>query len=80
VAMGIAADDFRRKGVATPYDMVVADQLANVLSGGEADIIDEVSEQDILALEAAAFLKLIRNEGTMARIETMLTTGKPLRN
>jgi 3-hydroxyacyl-CoA dehydrogenase len=80
VAMNIAADDFRRKGVATPYDMVVADELAGVLSGGEADIIDEVTEQDILALERAAFMRLIRKQGTQARIETMLTTGKPLRN
>jgi 3-hydroxyacyl-CoA dehydrogenase len=80
VAMNIAAGDFRRKGVATAYDMVVADELAGVLSGGEADIIDDVTEQEILALERAAFIRLIRNEGTMARIETMLTTGKPLRN
>jgi 3-hydroxyacyl-CoA dehydrogenase len=80
VAMGIAADDFRRKGVATKYDMVVAGELAGVLSGGDADIIDEVTEARILELERAAFIRLIKNQGTLARIETMLTTGKPLRN
>ena len=80
VAMGIAADDFRRKGVATSYDMVVAGELAGVLSGGDADIIDEVTEARILELERGAFMRLIRKQGTMARIETMLTTGKPLRN
>ncbi len=80
VAMGIAADEFRRKGVATTYDMVVAGELAGVLSGGAADIIDEVTEKEILALERAAFMRLIKNQGTLARIETMLTTGKPLRN
>jgi 3-hydroxyacyl-CoA dehydrogenase len=80
VAMRIAAEDFRRKGVATLYDMVVADELAGVLSGGEADIIDDITEQDILALERAAFMRLIHHNGTLARIETMLTTGKPLRN
>ena len=79
-AMNLAAADFRKKGIATAYDMVVANELANVLSGGKADIIDEVSEKDILALERAAFMRLIRNEGTAARIEAMLTTGKPLRN
>jgi len=51
-----------------------------VLSGGAADIIDEVTEKEILALERAAFMRLIKNQGTLARIETMLTTGKPLRN
>ncbi len=80
LAMRMAAADFYRKGAATKYDLVVADELAKVLSGGEADIIDTVSEQDILALEAQSFLRLIRTEGTLARIETMLTTGKPLRN
>jgi 3-hydroxyacyl-CoA dehydrogenase len=80
VALGIAADDFRRKGVATKYDMVVAGELAGVLSGGDADIIDEVTEPRILELERAAFMRLIKNQGTLARIETMLTTGKPLRN
>ncbi len=80
VSMGIAADDFRRKGVATTYDMVVAGELAGVLSGGDADIIDEVTEARILELERAAFIRLIKNPGTLARIETMLTTGKPLRN
>lgn len=80
VAMGIAADDFRRKGVATTYDMVVAGELAKVLCGGEADIIDEVTEAQILELERGAFMRLIRQQGTLARIETMLTTGRPLRN
>jgi len=80
VAFKMAADDFRKKGVATEYDMVVTAELATVLSGGTADIIDRPDEQDILALERAAFMRLIKQGGTLARIETMLTTGKPLRN
>ncbi len=79
-AMEGAAEDFRKRGTATSYDMVVASELASVLSGGSADLIDEVSEQDILTLERAAFMRLIKNEGTLARIEHMLATGKPLRN
>jgi len=80
LAMESAAEDFRKRGTATTYDMVVASELAGVLSGGSADLIDEVSEQDILTLERAAFMRLIKNEGTLARIEHMLATGKPLRN
>jgi len=80
VAFTLAAEDFRRKGIATAYDMVVTAELAGVLSGGPADIIDRPSEQDILSLERAAFMRLIKQGGTLARIETMLTTGKPLRN
>lgn len=80
VGFGMAVKEFRKKGLATPYDEVVASELANVLSGGAADIIDRPTEQDILALERAAFVRLIKQDGTLARIETMLTTGKPLRN
>ncbi len=80
VGFAMAVKDFRKKGLATPYDEVVAGELATVLSGGPADIIDRPTEQDILALERAAFTRLIKQDGTLARIETMLTTGKPLRN
>jgi len=80
LAMESAVEGFHKRGAATTYDMVVASELASVLSGGSADLIDEVSEQDILTLERAAFMRLIKNEGTLARIEHMLATGKPLRN
>jgi 3-hydroxyacyl-CoA dehydrogenase len=60
--------------------MVVAGELAGVLSGGSADLVDVVSEDQVLELEREAFMRLARTPGTLARIETMLTTGKPLRN
>ena len=34
----------------------------------------------MLELERGGFMKLVRNPGTLARIEHMLETGKPLRN
>ena len=80
VGMVMAAEDVRRRGIATDYDVTVATSLAGVLSGGEADLVDTVTEADMLALEKAAFMKLIRNEATLARIEHTLATGKPLRN
>lgn len=80
VGFAMAVKDFRKKGLATPYDEVVAGELGRVLSGGDADIIDRPTEQQILNLERAAFTRLIKQDGTLARIETMLTTGKPLRN
>jgi 3-hydroxyacyl-CoA dehydrogenase len=42
--------------------------------------VDVVGEDQILALERAAFMRLIKTRGTLARIEHMLETGKPLRN
>jgi 3-hydroxyacyl-CoA dehydrogenase len=39
-----------------------------------------VSEDDILELEAEAFLSLLGTKETQQRIEHTLKTGKPLRN
>ncbi len=80
VALTMAAESFAKRGLATPYDMVVAGALADVLSGGETDIIDTVTEDQIMALERKNFMRLLRQPGTLARIEHMLDTGKPLRN
>ncbi|MBU6235475.1 MAG: 3-hydroxyacyl-CoA dehydrogenase/enoyl-CoA hydratase family protein [Alphaproteobacteria bacterium] len=80
-ALELAVADLRKSGKATPYDVVVCDALAEVLTGGpDADPTKPVTEDRILELEREGFMKLIRNEGTMARIEHMLDKGKPLRN
>ena len=76
--MGIKA--FRLLGKATEYDEVVGGRLAHVLSGGEADITAPLPEEDILKLELDAFVELVKQPGTLARLEHMLKTGKPLRN
>jgi 3-hydroxyacyl-CoA dehydrogenase len=70
----------RLLGKVTPYDVEVAHELAFVLTGGDADITRPLIEDDLLALERAAFLRLVRQPGTLLRLEHMLKTGKPLRN
>jgi 3-hydroxyacyl-CoA dehydrogenase len=80
LAFAMAAEDFHRRGIATDHDVVVADALADVLSGGTADLVDTVNEDQLLALERAAFMRLIKTAGTLARVEHLLATGKPLRN
>jgi 3-hydroxyacyl-CoA dehydrogenase len=79
-ALGLALNDLHLQGKATEYDMVVAGKLATVLSGGDTDITEEIAADRLLKLERDAFLSLIREPRTLARIETMLETGKPLRN
>ncbi len=78
--LNAAAQGFHRRGMATDHDLVVADALAEVLCGGDTDIIDRVTEQQILDLERRAFMRLARTGLTLARIEHTLETGKPLRN
>jgi 3-hydroxyacyl-CoA dehydrogenase len=79
-ALDLAVASFRATGQATPHDAVVAGKLARVLSGGDTDITETVTEDELYALEREAFLELVRTPGTLARIEHMLETGKPLRN
>lgn len=79
-ALGMAAEGFRKQGMATDYDMVVSDALAGVLSGGEADLVDTLTEQELLRLERETFMRLVREPRSIARVEHMLETGKPLRN
>ncbi len=76
----MAIDDLAAKGKVTEHDKVVGKALAYVISGGDTDITETVSEQQLLDLEHEAFLELIKTKGTLARIEHMLETGKPLRN
>jgi 3-hydroxyacyl-CoA dehydrogenase len=79
--LAAAVRDFKARGLATEYDVVVCDALADVLSGGEAgDVMAPSSEEDMLALELKNFVGLMKNQGTLDRIQHMLKTGKPLRN
>lgn len=80
MALELAVSDLRKSGKATPYDVVVSDHLATVLSGGDTDHTETISEDDLIKLELSEFMKLLRNDGTLDRIEHMLSTGKPLRN
>ncbi|MCB1742598.1 MAG: enoyl-CoA hydratase/isomerase family protein, partial [Gammaproteobacteria bacterium] len=79
-AMRLAVHGFQLQGKATAHDAEVADGLAEVLSGGETDWTECVDEPHLLALERAVFMRLARTPATLARIEHMLETGRPLRN
>lgn len=80
LALDMAVSDLQKSGKATPYDGVVCGHLGAVLSGGDKDLTETISEQELLDLEVEEFMKLLHNEGTYARIEHMLEKGKPLRN
>ncbi len=80
-SLAFALRDLVAKGQATEHDTVVATELAEVLTGGaKADFTEAMSEDAILKMERAAFMRLVKTPGTLARVEHMLETGKPLRN
>ena len=62
------------------YDAFLAKRIAFVISGGEIRDNSSVEEDVILNLEREAFVDFWKEENTMARVEHMLKTGKPLRN
>ncbi|MFL2769416.1 MAG: 3-hydroxyacyl-CoA dehydrogenase NAD-binding domain-containing protein [Rhodospirillaceae bacterium] len=78
--MQLALHDLALKGMVTPHDEVVAHGLSEVLTGGATDVTETISEKALLKLERTVFMKLARTSGTLARMEHMLDTGKPLRN
>jgi 3-hydroxyacyl-CoA dehydrogenase len=80
VALKLAVDGFHKRGIATDHDVTVAGQLANVLTGGDTDYIDILSEQNVMDLERQAFMMLIRTKESQARVKSIIDTGKPLRN
>ena len=79
-AMEMAVNGVHLAGKATDHDVVVAMALAEMLSGGDTDITERLTEDDLLRLERETFMSLIRHPDTLDRMEHMLETGKPLRN
>ncbi len=79
-AMSMAIDGFRLSGKATAHDVTVGKALAGVLSGGDTDMTETLGEDDLLGLERRAFVTLSRHPASIARVQHMLKTGKPLRN
>jgi len=64
----------------TEHDAFLAKRIAYVVSGGDVRDNSEVEEDVILKLEREAFVDFWKEEKTVARVEHMLKTGKPLRN
>ncbi|MBF9255227.1 enoyl-CoA hydratase/isomerase family protein [Pontibacter sp. 172403-2] len=62
------------------HDKKISHKLAWVMCGGDLSSPTEVSEQYLLDLEREAFLSLTGERKTLERIQSILTTGKPLRN
>ena len=63
--MELAVDGLKRQGKATPYDVVVSEALAEVLTGDGADMTETVSEDKLYAAERKAFLRLVKDPRTL---------------
>lgn len=71
---------FRLGNYISDHDKKIVEKLAYIMCGGDLSEGSLVSEQYLLDLEREAFLSLIGEKKTLERIQSILTTGKPLRN
>ncbi|MHA4846650.1 3-hydroxyacyl-CoA dehydrogenase NAD-binding domain-containing protein [Flavitalea antarctica] len=69
-----------RAGYATDHDALVARKLAYVMCGGDLSEPTLVSEQYLLDLEREAFMSLCGEKKSLERIQSVLKSGKPVRN
>lgn len=65
---------------ATEHDALVARKLAYVMCGGDLSEPTFVSEQYLLDLEREAFLSLCGEKKSLERIQSVLKSGRPIRN
>lgn len=62
------------------HDQKISEKLGYVMCGGDLSQKTEVSEQYLLDLERKAFLELCTERKTLERIQSIVKTGKVLRN
>lgn len=79
-ALYAGVEAFSIGNYATEHDKKIARKLAWVMAGGDLSQPSLVSEQYLLDLEREAFLSLCGERKTLERLQSILKTGKPLRN
>ena len=62
------------------HDVKIAKKLAYVMCGGDLSEPTLVNEQYLLNLEREAFLSLCGEKKTLERLQSVLKTGRPVRN
>ncbi len=80
LAIKSAIKGYCDQNMISAHDALIATKLASVLCAGKLPTQGRVSEQYLLDIEREAFLSLCGEEKTQARMQSLLMTGKPLRN
>ena len=74
------ANSMRAGNYISEHDQKISEKLAYVMCGGDLSQPSLVSEQYLLDLEREAFLSLTGERKTLERIQSILNSGRPLRN
>ena len=75
-----AINEFYLGGYMSEYDVVIARQIASIITGGDLTSSQKVTEKYLLDLEREGMLSLLGNQKTIDRIQYLLMNNKPLRN
>jgi 3-hydroxyacyl-CoA dehydrogenase len=62
------------------HDRIISEEFGYVMAGGDLSDATRVSERYLLDLERKAFLKLAMTRKSMERMQSLITSGRPLRN
>lgn len=76
----VGANSMMSGNYISEHDQHISEKLGYVLCGGDLSERTKVSEQYLLDLERKAFLELCTKRKTLERIQSILKTGKILRN
>jgi len=76
----VAAKGMRDSGWISDHDVLIASKVAHIVAGGDRWEGQTISEWELLDMEREAFMSLLGEEKTKARIAFMLQNNKPLRN
>ncbi len=76
----IGANSMQSGNYISEHDTLISQKLGHVLCGGDLSEPTEVSEQYLLDLERKTFLELCMQRKTLERLQSIITSGKVLRN
>ena len=74
------ANSMKSGNYMSEHDQLISEKLGYVLSGGDLSQLTKVSEKYLLEMERKAFIELCTERKTLERIQSLLQTGKILRN
>lgn len=76
----IGANTMKSGHYISEHDQLISEKLGYVLAGGDISAPTQVSEQYLLDLERKTFLELCTQRKTLERMQSLVKTGKILRN
>lgn len=76
----VGANSMKSGNFISEHDQLISEKLGWVMCGGDLSQPTEVNEQYLLDMERKAFLELCSERKTLERLQSIITTGKVLRN